>query len=694
MILREISAKVRSQTRLTRDDALALFASANLLETCHLAAEQSALKNGRRVFYNENRFVRTKLSLKPAVEGDRGRPTLDPSSKQQVEQMVERATRLVTKTTTEIRFGSINPKALSFEMLLGAVKTLRKRFPRVRIRALGAPDVDAYARHENTNVERIVAGLMEAGAAYLDGRGAGVFGADAHLGNLSSHGNALTAERWLGIHRTAHRMGLVSDATMSYGLGESAAARVDHLLALRALQDETGGFVSFIPLSNQYQEPEQGFHRRTFGLDDITMIAIARLVLDNFLNLRANWGRLGMDMAQLMLEFGANELEGSVSNDNNSRVAGARPFRSMNRNEIESLIRKTGNVAAERDGFYQPVRSAEPPLPVTDDITLQRLLYKAEKGHELNEEEATFVARGASLTTLGYCAQIKKESTMPRGHASLVTDAWDLEQLLTGAVGPADHVTISPRLAFLDLDALAPRLPDLNLKAVVATLDIARHRHPRMQLVVKGLKGMFLVARRSGETVQGVLKALKDANVTTIESSSFEPEDDLTVSEVVQTHKAIHKADIASVAKIELQAQYNGTSLPFWESYVQRLMALIRLQTESRGLVGLKIEAAKGSRISPSEYMRAISLARIVAHNVANIIAPFGRIPSLVHSFEPEKSSRSRDVLKIAPVCMLFGANDLDYVRLDSVNTRLIWDELAKSGLTPSLRDSRFNLIS
>jgi aminodeoxyfutalosine synthase len=194
--------------------------------------------------------------------------------------------------------------------------------------------------------------LRHAGLGSIPGGGAEVFSERVRREVCP---NKLPAEKWLDVMRTAHKLGIRSNATMLYGHIETDEERVDHMLALRELQDETGGFMSFIPLSFHSENTKVTPTRSSGGIDDLKALAISRLALDNFLHIKAFWIMLGVKLAQVSLSFGVDDIDGTVVEERITHAAGARTPQSLTRGELVGLIREAGRAPVERDTLYNVI---------------------------------------------------------------------------------------------------------------------------------------------------------------------------------------------------------------------------------------------------------------------------------------------------------------------------------------------------
>ena len=667
--LHHIAHRIRNGSRLLKDEALELLKSHEIIDLGILADELNQKVNGDVVWFNEHRYLTLHHNPEPA-DG--------------IGHLLERTGHLVTQGTTELRMGSAQPEFISADSLLRLVGRIKDQWPDVIVRAFSAGEILRYSSIEGISPEAFLRRCQAAGTDYLDGRTPHLSGGFQQPGRRRTPGK----EDWLAIHETAHGIGLASEVALEYGRGESLAGIIGFLDDIRNLQDKTGGFLGFVPLPAQIQETSGGFYRRTIGTEDLKFTAVARIFLDNFKHIKASWGRYGQDIAQLILNFGANSLEGTVSNDNNSRVAGARPFRSMNRREIQSLIEKAPKHPVEHRGHPAGVVHQE--RAAREDIAL--LLYKAEQSHNLEPDEAIHLARHATPLQLGHCASIIKHQTMPNKQVGIMSRFMEIPPAVLSGERPVDLAAFADDdhpVVILDLGRPEHRESN-TLNRISGILQEIQQERPGIDMIVLGLKALWRLAHYNNTSLLKAVATLKQYGVTSIESSPHETEDDLTTTEIINTHRLIHEGDITSVAKVEVAASYNGTDIPFWKNFIRRIGAMNEIQAETHGILGLKIEPARGSVISPSEYLQAVSLARICAKDIPNIITPFSRIPSLTAGRRTDQGGRRKMVTKFAPICIHFGANDFGLIGQEEEWTEIFRQELIRSGLETIRRSARF----
>jgi aminodeoxyfutalosine synthase len=355
--LASITAKVQGGERLSDADALFLFQSEQLLEIGELAAYANDRRNGRRAFFNVNRHInysnicanRCRFCAFRRDPGEEGSYLLD------LEEIRCRAKEALQQGATEIHMvGGLHPD-LPFPFygeMLRAVKALSAD---LHLKAFTAAEIDHFSRISGLSVPEVLVSLKESGLDSLPGGGAEIFAPSIRTAICEEK---ISGHRWLEVMEEAHGCGLRSNATMLYGHLESWSDRVDHLARLRDLQDRTGGFQAFIPLPFQPGKTQLPLDRdrQAGGIDDLKTIAVARLFLDNFSNIKAYWVLLGEKISQVALAFGANDLDGTVVDERIAHEAGAESPRGMARDEILRLIRLAGREPVERDSLYREIR--------------------------------------------------------------------------------------------------------------------------------------------------------------------------------------------------------------------------------------------------------------------------------------------------------------------------------------------------
>ena len=356
--LEPIAAKVLAGERLSFDDGLALYGSPDVLAVGWLANYVREKMHGDVAYFNVNRHINpTNVCVAACRLCAFGRKKgADGSYTMALEQAWETAASGYTEAVTEFHIvGGLHPD-LPLEYFLDLISGLKERFPQVHIKAFTMVEIAFLARRAKLTIPETLAKLKDAGVDSMPGGGAEIF-ADRVRHIICDH--KIDGEEWLETARMVHQAGLKSNATMLYGHIENDEDRVDHLLKLRALQDETHGFQTFIPLAFHPDHTALGHLPKTTGLTDIRQIAVSRLLLDNFPHIKAYWQMMTAKIAQIALRFGADDIDGTVIEEKIYHDAGATTPQGMRREELMRLITTAGRVPVERDTLYRSVMRTE-----------------------------------------------------------------------------------------------------------------------------------------------------------------------------------------------------------------------------------------------------------------------------------------------------------------------------------------------
>ena len=360
--LKPIAEKVLAGVRLDADDGLALYRTNDLLAAGWLANYVREKRHGNVCYFNINRHINpTNVCVAHCRLCAFGR---DPDAKgaytYALEEIWQRAAQGVASGATEFHIvGGLHPD-LPFSYFTDLLSGLKQRFPHVHLKAFTMVEVQYFAKIAKMSIADTLRAMKEAGVDSLPGGGAEIFNPRVRK-VICDH--KTSGQMWLNIARTAHLIGLRSNATMLYGHIESGEERVEHLLLLRELQDETHGFVAFIPLAFHPENTALAHLPKPTGFADLKNIAVARLLLDNFEHIKAYWIMLTPRIAQIALRFGADDLDGTVIEEKIYHDAGATTEQFTPRAELERLIREAGREPVERDTLYRPVdRSKLPPI--------------------------------------------------------------------------------------------------------------------------------------------------------------------------------------------------------------------------------------------------------------------------------------------------------------------------------------------
>jgi aminodeoxyfutalosine synthase len=361
--LEPVVAKVLAGERLNAEDGLALFESHDLLALGWLANHVREKKHLDICYFNVNRHINpTNVCVAHCKLCAFGRSPDAPGAYTfALEEIFQRAAQGVAEGATEFHIvGGLHPD-LPFEYYLDLIRGLKQRFPHVHLKAFTAVEIHYYSRLAKISLKDVLVRMKEAGVDSLPGGGAEIFHPRVRR-IICDH--KVSGQVWLQIARTAHELGMRSNATMLYGHVETHEERVDHLLRLRELQDRTHGFQTFIPLAFHPANTPLADLPGPTGMDDLKTIAVSRLLLDNFDHIKAYWIMLTPRIAQVALRFGADDIDGTVVEEKIYHDAGATTPEYMSRVELERLIRAAGRVPVERDTLYNRVDRSGP-VPVS-----------------------------------------------------------------------------------------------------------------------------------------------------------------------------------------------------------------------------------------------------------------------------------------------------------------------------------------
>ncbi len=354
--MKTILEKAINGDRVSINEGVKLFESEQLHEIGAAAAELSERLNSGRVYFVVNRHINpTNLCVNRCRFCAFSRSKGDPDA---YELTIEEVIKKVESSPSNLKelhiVGGLHPDwdISYYENMLRAIKKLR---PDVHIKAFTAVEIDYIAKKSSLSVMDTLTRLKQSGLDAMPGGGAEIFN-EKTRGRLCPE--KIPAERWLEIHRTAHRLGIKTNATMLYGHIESYKDRVEHLLALRDLQAETGGFQAFVPLP-YHPENTHIATRNPSGIEDLKTIAISRLILNNIPHIKAYWIMLGEKLTQVALCFGADDIDGTVIEERITHSAGAQTEEGLTRESLVELIKRANRVPVERDALYNVVRVYE-----------------------------------------------------------------------------------------------------------------------------------------------------------------------------------------------------------------------------------------------------------------------------------------------------------------------------------------------
>ncbi|WP_088189460.1 aminofutalosine synthase MqnE [Desulfosporosinus sp. FKA] len=357
--LYDLIQKVEEGKRLDFEDGVRLMKSRDILALGYMANLIREQKNGNKTYFIVNRHINhtnvcTNLCHFCAYGVKKEDPQAFTLSLEDIEKAALEATQ---EGVSEIHIlGGLNPD-LPFEYYLEMLQRVKRILPQACIQAFTAVEVDYFTQITGFSVKEVLRKLMAAGLDSLPGGGAEVFAPRVRAKICEKK---VSGQRWLEIQETAHSLGMRTNATMLYGHVETAEERIDHLLQLRDLQDRTHGFLTFIPMpfypKNTKLEGQLGVESTT-GFEDLKMLAVSRILLDNFDHIKSFWIMLGPKLAQVSLAFGVDDLDGTVVEERIIHSAGAQTSQVMSKRALITMIQKAGRDAVERDTLYRVLKT-------------------------------------------------------------------------------------------------------------------------------------------------------------------------------------------------------------------------------------------------------------------------------------------------------------------------------------------------
>jgi aminodeoxyfutalosine synthase len=353
--LSDIVARLDASERLTLEDGVRLFACPDLHALGWLANREREKRHGRDTYYNFNlRLEATNVCVASCLfcSFARLKPGDADAYTMSLEQVFDKLRQRADQPLTEVHIVNGLHPDLPFDYYLDMLRGLKRIRPEVHLKCFTAVEIAFFADLYGMTDEDVLEALIAAGLDSLPGGGAEVFA--ERVRRKICHDKA-DADRYLAIHRTAHRLGLRSNVTLLYGHIETFEERVDHMLRARALQDETGGLQAFIPLAFHPDNNQMRKLPAPPASDTLRVHAVARLMLDNIPHVKAFWIATGVDVAQIALWYGVDDLDGTVQEERIYHMAGARTPETLSTDDIRRLIRAAGREPVERDTWYNRV---------------------------------------------------------------------------------------------------------------------------------------------------------------------------------------------------------------------------------------------------------------------------------------------------------------------------------------------------
>ena len=360
--LADIWAKVQREERLTFDDGVRLMNSHDLIALGHMANYVREKKHGDNTYFNTNRHINpTNICQTLCDFCAFGVRMKDPKAYTMSMEEIEHRVDMIEPDATEVHIVGGNNPQLRIDYYEEMLRRIKQKRPNLHIKAFTGVEIDHFTRVNKMTVEEVMDRLIAAGLDSMPGGGAEIF-ADEPRSIICDH--KTSGDRWLEVHEYAHKRGLRTNSTMLYNHVESTEDRIDHMLRLRDLQDRTGGFQTFIPLSWHPDNTEliKKYPHLTWstGIDDLKVVAVGRLMLDNFDHIKTYWMQVGDKAAQTALWFGADDIDGNVVEEKIYHAAGAQTKQGMTKLDLVKLIREAGRKPVERDTLYNVVNTEFP----------------------------------------------------------------------------------------------------------------------------------------------------------------------------------------------------------------------------------------------------------------------------------------------------------------------------------------------
>jgi aminodeoxyfutalosine synthase len=357
--LQTIAEKVYNNQRITIEEGILLFQKGELAFVGHLANFIRERKHGKKTFFNRNFHIEpTNVCVFSCKFCSYSRlyAKRDEGWELSIDQMLDIVKSYDGKPVTEVHIvGGVHPK-MNMAYFIELIQKIKAHRPDLHVKAFTAVELDYMFKKAKVSIEEGMKILKEAGLESLPGGGAEIF---TEKIRAEIAGDKVDAAGWLKIHETAHNLGMHSNATLLYGHIESYADRIDHMERLRQLQDKTGGFNTFIPLKFRNDNNDMSHIAESNTIEDLRMYAISRIYMDNFPHLKAYWPMLGRHNAQLTLQFGVNDIDGTIDDSTKiySMAGSEEQSPTMTTEELVQLIKQAGKIAVERGTLYNEIQT-------------------------------------------------------------------------------------------------------------------------------------------------------------------------------------------------------------------------------------------------------------------------------------------------------------------------------------------------
>ncbi len=353
--MKNLLEKLENEERLNENEANTLW-DLDLFTLAKFAYKRRTKLHGKKVYFNINRHINpTNICADTckfcAFSAHRKNPNPYLMSHEEIMKIVDDT---VTRGTKEVHIVSAHNKDTSWQWYLEIFKMIKEKYPQIHIKAMTAAEIDFLHRRFKMSYEEVIEKMLEYGVDSMPGGGAEIF--DEEIRKKICHGK-VSSENWLKIHKLWHNKGKQSNATMLFGHIEERHHRIDHMLRLRALQDESGGFNAFIPLVWQRDNSYIQTDKIMDSEEILKTIAISRLVLDNIKNIKAYWATMTLNLAMVAQEFGANDLDGTIEKESIQSAGGAKSARGANLKTFIEMIKTANLTPVERDSLYNELKT-------------------------------------------------------------------------------------------------------------------------------------------------------------------------------------------------------------------------------------------------------------------------------------------------------------------------------------------------
>lgn len=353
--MKNLITKLENQSRLNEEEANQLW-DLDLFVLAKYAQKKRFELHGKKVYFNANRHINpTNICADTckfcAFSAHRKNPNPYIMTHEEIIKIVDET---VARGTKEIHIVSAHNKDTTWQWYLEIFKMIKEKYPKIHIKAMTAAEIDFLHRRFNMSYEEVINKMLEYGVDSMPGGGAEIF--DETIRNKICKGK-VSSENWLKIHKLWHQKGKQSNATMLFGHIEERKHRIDHMLRLRVLQDETNGFNAFIPLVWQRNNSFIQADKIMDSEEILKTISISRIVLDNIKNIKAYWATMGLNLAMVAQEFGANDLDGTIEKESIQSAGGAKSANGVNLKTFIDMIKTSNLIPVERDSLYNELKT-------------------------------------------------------------------------------------------------------------------------------------------------------------------------------------------------------------------------------------------------------------------------------------------------------------------------------------------------